>query len=629
MANRKLNFAGPNLPNLNNLKKRRAVDEKIQINPNFGSPLNPKPIISNSKGEFVDANLKLRQAQNEGAKNNVKNKQQQLSNEMTTTKVKSTTTKPASTTVSTSSSTPKETSTSGGKTSNQPNSTLNTQTTTMARNNNGNRGFGKGNKQQTTSTDNTENTSSYTTSSRYAPNTIGFTDPLIKDANLFGQKDTSSILGAIDGGNGAASKIPFDLNILCPTLLNDFETSSLDGPEIRPKLILKGTSFTDAIGGFLTSTTNNADYYQVLEALYHKFDSDIGNTLNSYTSPNWSLNNFIIAMTDTCRALEIYYTLDAILAYDPNSMGELNNNRCLLGYKYLFGTQTILSYKAQLRSYLKGMWFPPNFAQLIRWFYQNYKVNNLEQATCFRYVPSNLFFVSDTSSNTLLNTFNIDSTINNLKPGGIAAKISTIMNRVYRVGRIGTLPVSCSDITFDPVMTEIFLNDVVVFKDITNSNTKSCYPISYKSSANDIPYYMDQDPSQTSAGLGYALQSLGTVNTGTTGYVPDFYWGLRVPITDSIKDTAATPVVDITNTQYITNTNGLLGYSRSMSPSSKTVSVLGCHERNFVYPQSSATTNLVVKSQSPTNMQRVYFSNYNGPRLILGELVNQLFQTRA
>jgi len=616
MAKRKLNFAGPSLPNLNNVKGRRAID--VRVNPNFGDPLNPKPIISNSKGESVDINLQLRQALNDGAKNKVKVKQQRISSDMSTSDVKSSTTKTGTSSSSTTSSIPSTTSTSGVKTSNQPNSATYAKTTTMAKNSNGNKGYAKG------------NNSTNTTSSRYAPNTIGFTDPLITDANLFGQKDTTSIIGAIDGGNGIPSKIPFNLSILSPCLLNDFETSNLDGPEIRPKLILRGSNFTGAIGGFISSTTMNTDYYQVLEALYHKFDSDVGNTLNSYTSPNWSLSNFIVALTDISNALEIYYALDAILAYDPESMDDVNNNRCLLSYKYLFGTQTILSYKAQLRSYLKGIWFPPNFCQLIRMFYQNYKVNELKQATCFRYVPSNLFYVSDTTSNTLLNTFNIDSVLTNIKPTSTAAKISTIMNKVYPVGRIGTLPPSCSDIVYDPVMTEIFLNETVVFKDLTNSNVKSCYPISYKSTVNDIPYFMDQDPTLRTNGLAYCLQTIGTCNTATSGYVPDFYWGLRVPVTDSIKDTASTAVIDTTNTQYLVNSSGgILGYARSTSPSNKTVTNLGCHERNFIYPQSSATSNLVVKSQAPTNMQRVYFDNYNGPRLILGELVNNLFQTRA
>jgi len=613
MSKRKLNFVSPGLPlrGKSTDKKINKKAENIQLNPNFGSPLKPMPLVSDDKGRSVDLNLQLRNQEMANRGNDIRNKQKKISEETSSSERKITTSTP-----------PRSTSTkvvSSSTTSGVPLTTT-AISNNMAKNNN--------KSQKSADRDDRNNKRNF----GYAANpmnttTVSFTLPEIPGASDFRAKDDSQLLGNLYG-YGEARKVDFNINLLCTNFLNDFETSDITGPEIRPKLILNGSSFSTVFGYAMTDSTNNIDFASAIDAIFHKLDTDVANTLNSYTAPNWSKGNFVAALTDISAALEVYYTLDSILSYEEGSMGDYNINRTLCQYRNMFTTQTITTYRNQIRSFLKGMWFPPNFTRLIMWFYQNYKVNALDQACAFRFVPRSIFFVSDTTGDTFLSTFNLDTVIANIKSGTTAAKISTILNKVAPTGRITTLPASCSDIVYDPAMLEIYANTCIGFNDVNNSNTQSYYPISYKATANDIPYFMDSNTGSGVSGFAYAMQSIPTYLTATSGYVSDYFWGLRAIVTASIKDTSG--IVDKTNIQIVTNSSGSIkGYSRPFQYGSANCSLYTCHNRGYWYTQNSNTNNLSLTSQPLAHMQRTYFDNYNGPRVLLSELLNQLFQTRA
>lgn len=624
MNKRKLNFAQVPDPKFNP-KGKSAVDKpnkKIlgRVNFNLGSPLQPRPIFDDGKGNPVDINLKLRQASDKrnaeaqalmladpSKYGNQKIKQQRLSQEMSTSK--------------------EETTTKQSSTSTTPDSTTSGIATTSSNE-----------RPKTTSTYNNQNNKDNMAyrgkrdNGKYErPSTIGFNGTEVPGADGFRKEENNSTLGALYG-NGEPKKSEFNLNLLCTNYLNDFETSGLDGNEIRPKLLLRGTSFSAQILDCYDNPTNNIDLYNVLQAIYKKFDSDVGNTLNSYTSPNWSFLTFVAGLVDIAKGLEYYYYLDSILAYDAGSMGTDNISRVSEQYKALISNnQSLVMGRSTLRSFLKGAWFPPNFAQLIRYFYQGYKINPLQQSTVFRYIPDKSFFVSDTNSDTLMNAStavsNLTTVINNLKPGTSAAKLSTILNKVYPKGRLTSFPKSCSDNVYDVLMYEIYANECLAFYDVNASNALCYYPISFKTTVNDIPYYMDADPNSSLNGIAYALQSVPTAKTATSGYIATYFTGIRRPLHSDMKDYVSN--ANGSNVQYVDNTSGSIkGYAPTSGTNGKSIDTYCAHNRIFAY-SGGATQLLQVSSQSPANMQRVYFNNDNGPKMLMNEMTNNLFQTRA
>jgi len=600
MNKRKLNFANGAYSNLRNFNPKDSKSG-LRLNVNLGDPLKPKPLLTKGDDGKMASLSSLNQDEfglSRGNNNKVKMKQAEL-------------TRQASSTPTTTSS---DFSTSFGA-----RSTSTTPDITMARNSS-NRRYNSNN--------NNYSIDSY--NDKLKPDKLGLNLPPVAGSNDFSLPDKSSIIGNVYG-DGEAKKVEFPLNLLCTTLLNDFETSSIDsGVELRPKMFLKCSSFGLQLGSIITNSTKNVDYYNALYAIYHKFDSDVGNTLNSYTSPNWTFAAFVDALSNIVVALENYYTLDSILAYESNSMGSYNTARYYESYKNLFQTQSILSARNQLKTYLKGLWLPPNMSQLIRWFYQSYKINPLEQSAMFRFVPSVDYLVSDSYDDTLLNTFSLTNIINNIKPTTNAAKISTIMNKVYPQGRITSLPKSCSDIVYDRTMLEVFVNDTYGYSDTLNTNTQSWYPVSYSGTINDIPYFMDINPGGNN-GLAYSLQSIGTYSSTSvsTGNAPDFFWGLRTPGYTFFKDINGD--TNKTNMQIVVNsTSGKLrGYAKNVNVSKSFIQGPNAHNAWFYFDYNTTVAKAVATSLCPPNFQRVYFDNYNGPRLILGELINYLFQTRA
>jgi len=581
---RKVNVRGENLslrgPNLNR---------------NFGNPIVPKKLIDEGQGGSLRYdNLAMFMAK--GKAERVKRNQDRVSQTVEAPTSTTTSSSTTGTTSSTTSSSPPK-----SQTTSRQDTSMNRET----RSNNNNR---------TTSSDNNRNRN------------IAFDRPALKEGAPFNLSDNSPFMGTLYG-TGLTSKIPFSLSLQNIMFMNDYELSNNSASESRIKLFLRGTSFADQF-----ANAPFTDYQNNLVSLFAKFNVDVANTLNSYTSPNWDSIKFRTALYNVCKGLEIYYALDSILSYNSGSMGGYTCNRTYEKYRnVLAANNDILAARNKLRSALKGMWFPPNFSALLRWFYQSYKVSNLDQAPIFRFIPIESLYVSSTSDNTLISTFDISSVLASLDATEVSAKITAVLKKVYPSGIIGNLPESCSDAVYDPIMAEVFVNDCIVFTDVSNSSTTSYYPISYETVKNDIPYYMSTNPTEKTNGLAYALQSIPTATGATTGYVPNYVYGLRKPITAQMKDQNS--VSDVTNLQIVTDyaTGGALrGYAKPYNEGNtfKSVNSNDAHNRSFYYTQSSSSSTLKVNSKCLNDYQRVFFNNGEAPKVVFSALLGNLYHTK-
>jgi len=571
---------------------------KPQLNTNLGSPFAPKRIMDDGYGNsFRIDNLSQFMAKDKAER--VKVNQGRITQEDTST--------PQGTSSTSTTSTKTSSSTSS---SNAPQTTSTKQTNTKTSN---------------MSSPQRRSTSAYNNSK----DTFAFNKEEVKEAKEFRGIDSTAFLGNLYG-KGLTTPITYGMRLQNVMFMNDFETSDNSSNESRPKLFIKGSSFASQINDAENGVY--VDYQTSLNNMFRKFDIDVANKLNSYTTSFWEVSRFRNGLYNICLGLEIYYALDSILSYNAGSMGGYNVNRSYENYRNSLVSETsFINARNKLRVALRGMWFPPNFSALIRWFYQSYKVSPLDQSPVFRFVPNGSFFLSSTADNTVSASLNIDTLLSALSVGNNAARISSILKNVYPSGVIGVLPESCSDAIYDERMADVFVNDTLVWSNVLNTNAVSYYPISYSTVNNDIPYYMSENPTDRSDGLAFALQSIATANTATTGYIKDFYQGLRSPVTLNMKD--QNNISDVSNFQVVINssTGAVRGYCKPNNEATtyNGMNSFNAHNRTYYYAQSATTSTMRLSSSIINNYQRVYSNNGNAPKLIIGELINSLFQTKV
>jgi len=595
MSTRKINAFQAPIP-LRKAPPNSLNSRKPSLNTNYGSPFSPKRILDDGNGNSFRIDT-LSQFMAKGKADKVKVNQKRITQQDTTST-------PEASSSTTSSTSPQTTSSSARATSTKPNTTSNNNSM-RERSNSGRPNYGGNNRD----------------------GNFSFNKDEVKEGKEFRGVDTSLFIGNLYG-SGITSPVTYSMNLQNVMFMNDFETSDNSSSESRIKLIIKGTSFS---AQFIE--TNYTDYVTSITNLFKKFDVDVANKLNSYTSSGWDRDAFKDAMYWISKGLETYYALDSILSYNAGSMGGYTVNRCYESYRNVVASDVnLLNARNKLRTALRGMWFPPNFSSMIRWFYQTYKVSNLDQSPIFRFVPDSSLYLSSTSDDTLAGTLDVTSILNALSVRTNAAKISSILKNVYPQGVIGILPGSCSDAVYDERMSEIFVNDCVVWSDVLNTNTVSYYPISYSATNNDIPYYMATNPTERTNGLAFALQCIPIHTTATSGYLKSYIYGLRTPVTFNMKDQDS--ISDVSNFQIVTqnSTSGKLrGYCKpnNQATTYKSIDQFNAHNRTYYYAQNTNTSVMRLTSGAVNNYQRVYFNNGNAPKLIIGEFINSLFQTKA
>lgn len=532
------------------------------------------------------------------------------------------------TTPSKSTSTPKSTSSSSSSTTNTSSSTTNIQSTTssnnMARNNKRSRSDSYDNKPSNYRFDKSQSTSSVTS----------FLEPPID--NSFSGKSTGS--GGLIFNDAEPKVVSFNMDIKSNLLTNDFENSGVIGNETLNKFMLNGSSFSQAmLYSQNTSGIQNPDLDSTLTNIFMKYSIDVANNLNSATTGSWNKASFIGAMTTVCNALENYYTVSSIIGYNPTTMGDPSINRAMLQYKALFtGNAALMSAYRDLETALIGTWFPPNFSALIRWFFQNYKTDDIDQAQCFRYVPAVDYFIkqTDSSGNVIYDTFIGNPTQilidikNKLWLGSNQYNnVFAILKKVYPMGLITNLPKSCDHCVYDTRMNEIAINEPAIWTERT-LNVMGYYPFSYDTLRNDLPYFMDANPSDRS-GLPLALQSIPADASGTSGYTVNRMWGIRVPVPVILLNNQS---FSTTNKILVTNTGtGLSSVSRHNVDFTAYTGPDPISGHNILTTRgaTAGTYNVLIRSVAPIGFQRVYFDNSLVPKLSFNALMGNLFQTKA
>lgn len=189
----------------------------------------------------------------------------------------------------------------------------------------------------------------------------------------------------------------------------------------------------------------------------------------SYELTLTQFNDWFYALT---KALELYYTLDSIIAFNDN---KLNTNRGTrkMRTKITSGMRLRLNL---LRDILGKQPIPPRVLHLVRYMYQHFKFSSLPGAPVYRLVPGNLY-------NELASYGDCDSYINRLSEETVKnvttelISHSAVYNKIYQAlpewhVPNNCMPPSCNEAYYDSSFRTFWFNATTTY--VAGTTLKYC-----------------------------------------------------------------------------------------------------------------------------------------------------------
>lgn len=404
-----------------------------------------------------------------------------------------------------------------------------------------------------------------------------------------------------------SDKVPLNLDLPNVTHLMELERPYQNSERISSKLYINMAQFQRNLPTAPPFTNVELQYQLIFDRLSREVVSKIRSA--SITAA-WTYVNFVGAMSVVAQALSVFYLADALLSYRSSSTKQ-DKNWAVLTLAEQIATEDNLLAKDNLRKVLKGCWFPPKFAELIRWTYQIYKMNDLDQSVNYFFCPTANFL--RTNPTTDVNNISID--MNNLMDGLANpdyVKIFSILADLMPEGRIVGLPLSCSEAVYDARHFELFSNQPAI---VTIADGSAIiHPVTSSDPDGVAMYGLSGDPS-TASGLPFALQSLWyDANTETI----DFFRAFRY-VKPGLEAN-----YDIQQNKFKAAMSGdnMFFVPRSREDEPATDEAADIH----IIEQNPSTYNVSTKvSAITTPFQPVYFNSATAPLITLRNFMDELF----
>lgn len=392
----------------------------------------------------------------------------------------------------------------------------------------------------------------------------------------------------------------------------DPATTNFSG-EFRSSLHVNLSNFSIRFLNLSNSGDTVSALCKTVTTIYDRISDDVFRDSRSNTVSIWSYSNFTTYLYNVCRALEWISTLDSILGYEARD-GVINQG--LMGLKDRFNTSKILTLRSDLRQNLLGKVFPPKFAEIIRWFYQNYQTSEIKYSPCYRYVPDDIFITKIASVDELETTIN--TVITNLS-GSTNSQIGGALSKLYPSWVIKDIPGGYHDSLYDVHHSEMFMNEPIVFVDRKASTTTNCIYPNPASTTADIPYYTREMPSDTN-GFAHILSCFNKCNANSYGWTGTdnvkFNSGIR--FISYVEPTSAV-------NKFKTNKFFFDPVNIAMQPRLyNTWSSLADYSAHKAISENT-TVAATAFSIAPRGYGRVYYNNIDSTYLNIRLFVNHLF----
>lgn len=265
------------------------------------------------------------------------------------------------------------------------------------------------------------------------------------------------------------------------------------------------------------------EYTLISNDLYFRLSKQVVKDSRGPIINSWTVDNFRGYIDSIVGALEWYYAVDSVLAYS-SSPNKSDRNDINIEWQERISTNfSIISNQNRLRRLLKGFAFPNKYSQMIRWLYQLYKVNNLDQAHNYRFVPRPELVWSTSGADLVTQMLPVyDEIFANLEIDS-NRDVSALLCRSFPDWEIMGLPLSCNEATFDYTHYEMWINQPLIY---ATSEGTEVYPNTEILGSQLIPW---QSPLPNGESSALPLAMLPTY-TGDNWSEKNNTSGLLIPV---------------------------------------------------------------------------------------------------
>lgn len=364
------------------------------------------------------------------------------------------------------------------------------------------------------------------------------------------------------------ANLTFETGIRAGTVVNTHDVG--DTAKFSPASMMSGCLLACKDQGTLVDNQLNS-------SLYHQYLRACQILVSYRVSDRFDAARFFAYFNAVTRALQVYYQVDAILAYTDNNGSNLNEGIYDLRKKL---SAENLSKHRELEIALGGLVCPPRLLNFIRYMYQNFVFSQEDNAPIFR-----LGYLGSFRENSEFDlSYYQDQVIEGLRNTLILGDIPSILAVAFPAWTMGILPPSSKDPIYDLGFQTFWHNSEVSFcftrNDVGVSYTKDVFQESTQ-----YTYYMFANEID---GIYYAMSSTHLDND----VIQTGFWE---PITNK-DDLSVVADTEDDNKWYSSlicytgNNTGLnLGYWSA--PQSRSISGLaGVHDSVYVM-SSGALTN--------------------------------------
>lgn len=354
--------------------------------------------------------------------------------------------------------------------------------------------------------------------------------------------------------------------------------------------------------------------YDHYKTLFAQMSKTVMATVRSKLIDDFTFANFYNYMQTVASALQVYYTIDAILSYTSKTD---DKNSGIILFQQKLTEADLFTAQNELRRALKGHWFPAKFSQLIRWSFQIYKTSPTNQGCNYMFLPNEQFLFQTPGADvvTPLGAL-ITSQISNLQDGSAgltASKIASVLGQVYPESIIRGLPLSTNHASYDPQHYEIFVNQPTHYEG--PNDVRTVFP-SMETQA-DLVYVRSCNPGERS-GLPFCLQSIYSISALT----PEQNGGAgSIDFLQAFHQVNVNPAaVDKSNKFTLASPAGQTGFvNRNL--------IDVTNESADVHMVKISTVNDIFSTVSApkSGYQRVYFDNATAPLITLRNLMDNLY----
>jgi hypothetical protein len=371
-------------------------------------------------------------------------------------------------------------------------------------------------------------------------------------------------------------------------------------------------------------TISGTSWSRQLDIIFSRYSRDIISTVRSKIVDDWQLGNFKNYLAEVCQLLEFYYCIDSILSYEA-SLEAPDRNPILIGMKTEMSDFRILAKHDEARRILKNCWFPDKFSSLIAWTYQNYKYGPANQCGNYRYFSNVAQFKTGTDTFDIVALVDKYQQLMDAVTNTTARNIISILTQTYPLGRIGNLPLSCSESVYDEKHYESYVNQGILWPTDTDPTAWNGWPKTGNSSTTvDYTLYSTKRNSENCTAFPFVLNSTWDGNAFTDGAL--------IPIPAKTNQSGLTIAWYYSTNKFYAHTitegsDQFVTYSRNWIEFSEISASCDTHTMQVDYngTPSQVTGGKGCISMSKGDFQNVYFNINEARRIVMRDFINTLF----